>query len=98
MRAVEAGPLARLLAAHPVLGALPAVKLDELSRRARAEDFAAGQVVVREGEPGDRLFLILVGRAEATTALTGVAPIRWVGATRNERRELSGSRRWCVGQ
>jgi len=57
-----------LLAAHPSLSKLPVEVLAGLSSLLREEEFAVGTTVVREGEQGDRLYLIVTGRAEVSTA------------------------------
>jgi CRP-like cAMP-binding protein len=55
--------LARVLAfAH-----LPAPVLDELASRLTEERFHSGDTVVVEGDTGDRLYLIVEGRAEVST-------------------------------
>ncbi|MBI4371102.1 MAG: cyclic nucleotide-binding domain-containing protein [Elusimicrobia bacterium] len=53
-----------LLAAHPAFSSLPAALLDEVGSRLKEESFPPGSAVIREGERGDRLFLITAGQAE----------------------------------
>lgn len=47
---------------------IPTVLLDELAAALHEEHFAAGAVVVAEGQRGDRLFLIDRGEAEVSTS------------------------------
>lgn len=47
---------------------MPAALLDELAAKLHEEHFAAGAVVVAEGQRGDRLFLIEQGKAEVSTS------------------------------
>jgi putative peptide zinc metalloprotease protein len=64
-------PLARrvaLLAAVPAFEALSAAALDSLAARLEEAHHAAGATIVREGEAGDRLFLLASGRAEVSVA------------------------------
>lgn len=66
----EAVPLERrrqLLRGVPGFGALPAELIDDLARSLRDESFAAGTVVVAEGELGDCLYLIEQGQAKVST-------------------------------
>lgn len=64
----------QLLLGIPAFHALPPVLLDELAAGLREEHYAAGVIIVLEGEVGDRLFLIEDGKAQVTTsgATTGV--------------------------
>jgi CRP-like cAMP-binding protein/Zn-dependent protease len=52
------------LRAVPVWSQLPAGRLLEIARAMRAEDIAAGQEVVRQGDAGDRFYLISRGAFE----------------------------------
>jgi putative peptide zinc metalloprotease protein len=52
------------LRAVPVWAQLPAGQLLEIARAMRAEDVVAGQEVVRQGEAGDRFYLISRGAFE----------------------------------
>lgn len=51
-----------LLRSIPFLDALPTYELEQLSRRAEWLDVAAGQVVVRQGDVGDRFYVIAEGQ------------------------------------
>lgn len=57
----------QLLQRLSAFGAFTSAVLDELVQSLREEHFAAGATVVREGELGDRLYLIVDGRAEVST-------------------------------
>lgn len=56
-----------LLRRIPGFGGLPTSLLDELAHKLKEEHFPAASIVVAEGQPGDRLFLIEQGEAEVTT-------------------------------
>ena len=45
---------------------LPVVRIEELARRASHVGFAAGATIIREGEPGDRFYVIADGSVEVT--------------------------------
>ena len=51
------------LARVGLFGALPGETLGNLADRMRREDVAAGTVLVREGDPGDRFYVLLTGIA-----------------------------------
>ncbi len=64
-------PLARrvaLLAAVPAFEALPASALEALATQLEEAHHAAEATIVRQGEAGDRLFLMASGRAEVSAA------------------------------
>jgi CRP-like cAMP-binding protein len=44
-----------------LLAGLPGSKLAELAGRLEREDVAPGETVVREGEPGERFYIVLSG-------------------------------------
>lgn len=44
-----------------LLAGLPGSKLAELAGRLEREDVAPGETVVREGDPGDRFYIVLSG-------------------------------------
>jgi CRP-like cAMP-binding protein len=50
------------LAAHPVLGALDDEALDKVAANARVVAYAPGERVVRQGAPGNSMYLIQAGR------------------------------------
>jgi CRP-like cAMP-binding protein len=65
-----------LLAGVPAFAHLPSPVLEELASRLTEERFHSGDTVVFEGDAGDRLYLIVEGRAEASTAgPSGTVPL-----------------------
>lgn len=63
-------PLTRrkqLVAGIPGFSAMPANLLEEIANSLHEEKFPAGMPIVREGELGDRLFLIEDGQADVST-------------------------------
>ncbi len=50
------------LARHDLLGHLRPEELDRLLASARVERVETGEVLVRKGDPGDKLFVVLAGR------------------------------------
>jgi putative peptide zinc metalloprotease protein len=70
----------RLLAGVPGFSRLPAPALGTLARLLQEATFQIGAVVVREGEIGDRLYLIATGRAEISVrGLREEIPLAGVG-------------------
>lgn len=61
-------PEADLLRRLPVFAPLPVVVIEQLSLDAREHTFDDGEVVVREGEPGDRFYIVVEGAAEVSVA------------------------------
>jgi putative ABC transport system ATP-binding protein len=57
-----------LLGRLPIFAKLSFSTLTRIAERVTAESKPAGEVIVREGEPGDRKYLIQEGTAEATAA------------------------------
>lgn len=49
-----------------LLAGLPGERLQELASRLEREEVAAGSTVVREGEPGDRFYIVLSGLMAVT--------------------------------
>jgi len=62
--AVATGVEPERLRSIPLLAELPADALDALAGQLRLERYGPGQDVIRQGEAGDKLFLIGRGRAE----------------------------------
>src|SRR5712691_2286022 len=54
-----------------LLGSLPGERLAQLAQRMRREDVAAGAAVVREGEVGDRFYVLLSGLLAVSQADLG---------------------------
>ena len=63
-----APPKLPLVAANEILGPLPESVQERLARKLIPVTVPAGEVVLREGEAGDRYYMIEHGRAEVTTA------------------------------
>jgi CRP-like cAMP-binding protein len=59
------------LARVGLFAALSGETLAKLADRMRREEVAAGTVVVREGEPGDRFFVLLAGVAGVSQSSLG---------------------------
>jgi predicted acylesterase/phospholipase RssA len=55
----------RLLAGFPLFSTLPPETAAELALRLRPVDVRCGEALVKQGEPGDSLFLVVDGRFEA---------------------------------
>jgi MFS family permease len=53
-----------ILRAVPMLGALPAATIEQLGAGLARAEFASGQIVFEQGEPGDRFYVVESGRAE----------------------------------
>jgi CRP-like cAMP-binding protein len=69
-----------LLAGVPAFSHLPAPVLEELASRLTEERFQPSDRIVVEGDTDDRLYLIVEGRAEAsTTGPSGIVPLAALG-------------------
>jgi CRP-like cAMP-binding protein len=65
-----------LLCAIPGFADLPADVLEHLAKQMLEESFVRGEQIVSEGESADRLYLVVRGRAEASTmAADGPVPL-----------------------
>lgn len=64
-----------LLRGVPFLAALPGAALEELAGRLTTVRAAAGEAVVRQGEPGDRFYVIAEGEAAVTVDGRPVPPL-----------------------
>jgi flavin reductase (DIM6/NTAB) family NADH-FMN oxidoreductase RutF len=62
------GRYERLFAGAPMLSTLPAEILDAITAAGEERSYEPDQAVVREGEPGDELFVILEGEARIERA------------------------------
>jgi len=60
------GPTTDLIRGLPMFAPLPLAAVDLLASRLVAHDFATGEVVMREGDPGEDYHLILAGTAAVT--------------------------------
>ena len=68
------------LAGIPAFAHLPAPVLEELASRSTEERYRSGETVVAEGAKDDRVYLILEGRAEASTiGASGTMPLATLG-------------------
>jgi CRP-like cAMP-binding protein len=65
-KAVQGGRFAKAIAAVPVLATLPGDAHEALAAEAREWTFADGEVIVREGDPGASMFLVLSGSVVVT--------------------------------
>lgn len=59
------------LARIGLLASLPGERLHKLADRMRREEVPAGTVVLREGEPGDRFYVLLSGIAGVSQSSLG---------------------------
>jgi putative peptide zinc metalloprotease protein len=69
-----------LLARIPVLAGLPPAQLRAIAAAMQARRYAAGSTMVRQGELGDRFFVIMRGKAEVVQARETGAPARGTSA------------------
>ncbi len=60
-----------LLAQNPLFGHLNDGELASLARQARCLRFSPGEAVVREGDPGDSLYQLVIGQVEVRKQQTG---------------------------
>ena len=67
------------LARVGLFGTLPGETLTELARRMRREEVESGRVLVREGEPGDRFYVLLSGVAGVSQSALGERSILRAG-------------------
>ncbi len=56
----------RLLRGLPMFAPLPIARLEELAMRATHVRRPAGETIIREGEPGDRFYVIAAGEVDVT--------------------------------
>lgn len=59
-----------LLAQTPLFSDLPSAELEFLARSLRTSQFHAGELVMREGEPGDFFYILRQGQVEVIKALS----------------------------
>jgi putative ABC transport system ATP-binding protein len=67
----EAATITEFLQRNAVFKNLSAATLAEVADKMTLERFAAGDVVIRQGEPGDKLYVIRSGSAEVLVAREG---------------------------
>jgi flavin reductase (DIM6/NTAB) family NADH-FMN oxidoreductase RutF len=70
------GRYEHLLDRAPVFSTLPPAVLERITARGAERTFEAGETVVREGDPGDELYVILEGEARVQRGGTAVATFR----------------------
>jgi flavin reductase (DIM6/NTAB) family NADH-FMN oxidoreductase RutF len=70
------GRYEHLLERAPVFSSLPAEILDAITSEGDERIFEAGELVVREGDPGDELFVVLDGEARVERKGTPLATFR----------------------
>jgi CRP-like cAMP-binding protein len=92
----EHADIGAALAGVPLLAPLAADELAALAAAARRQPFAAGEAIVREGEPGDTMYLIergtveiSIGSGASARTLAGMSPGDYFG----EMSLLAGDRR-----
>jgi CRP-like cAMP-binding protein len=68
---VDLAGLRQLLQRAPAFRGLPPEEIDAIAQRFRARNVAAGEIVVRQGDPGDELFLVEDGELEAGAEMQG---------------------------
>jgi putative peptide zinc metalloprotease protein len=79
-RTVSSRRRLELLAGVPAFSHLPDTVLEDLASRLREERFRSADRVVVEGDTDDRLYLIVEGRAEASTiGSSGIVPLAALG-------------------
>ncbi len=64
-----------LLREVPLLAALPGADVAYLASRAREEEYLDGERVTRQGEPGDRMFVIVRGRVRVAVEARGLRDV-----------------------
>ncbi|HUF07531.1 MAG TPA: ATP-binding protein [Candidatus Binatia bacterium] len=80
----------------PLFGELDADQLERLARMGSVRDLAAGELLIREGDPGDALYVVLDGELEVTKRSgTSEIPVARVGpgALQGELSAFEGGRR-----
>jgi hypothetical protein len=68
IRALQPGPAYAALGALPAFADLPQRALEQLSWSAREIRLPAGEVVIREGDPGDTFYVVLSGSLRVSQA------------------------------
>jgi CRP-like cAMP-binding protein len=68
------------LARVELLAGLPGETLRDLGKRMEREEIAPGTVVVREGEPGDRFYVVFAGMLSVSNSAMGKRDVLRPGA------------------
>ena len=71
----EVAELVALLRAHPVFAPLRDATLEQLARRLEPVEAPAGEVVVRQGDPGDHVYVVRSGALEVSVDGKPGAPL-----------------------
>ena len=91
---------AKILRNHPLFSPLPGRVLNRLAENASVQEFSKGSLVVREGDPGEYLFLVLTGRCQSSMLMSDgseqIFNIYGPGDTFGERALLSNDRFWTT--
>jgi len=72
------------LSSVPLLAELPGTRLNALAVRMDREELGPGTTIVREGEPGDRFFVLLSGMAHVQQEALGQRRVLKPGDTFGE--------------
>ncbi|MFL5929900.1 MAG: cyclic nucleotide-binding domain-containing protein [Gaiellaceae bacterium] len=72
------------LSSVPLLAELPGTRLNALAVRMDREELGPGTTIVREGEPGDRFFVLLSGMAQVQQETLGQRRVLKPGDTFGE--------------
>lgn len=72
------------LSSVPLLAELPGTRLNALAVRMDREELGPGTTIVREGEPGDRFFVLLSGMAQVQQEALGQRRVLKPGDTFGE--------------
>jgi CRP/FNR family cyclic AMP-dependent transcriptional regulator len=74
--------MAELIAGHPFAKGMPRRVIERLADFATEAEFAADEVIFREGDPANRFYLIREGRVviESFVEERGIVPVQTLGA------------------
>ena len=72
------------LSSVPLLAELPGTRLTQLATRMTREEHGPGTPIVREGEPGDRFYVLLSGMAQVVQRALGQRRVLSPGDTFGE--------------
>jgi cAMP-dependent protein kinase regulator len=72
------------LSSVPLLAELPGTRLTQLATRMTREELGPGTPIVREGEPGDRFYVLLSGMAQVVQRTLGQRRVLSPGDTFGE--------------
>ena len=75
------GQVSQALGHHPIFSALPSTALEELAKGTKLHDYAPGQLIIRESDPGDSFYLI--ARGSANVLIGGISGLESVVARLN---------------